>query len=268
MSTTIAIIGGGHMGRALATGMSRNSSLDVRIVVADPNSSKLANFNSPNIRTTSSNEEAIASSDVVILAVKPQVIMPVCLEHSNSLATKLVVSIAAGVPMGHLEQWLSPSSAIVHCMPNLPASIGHGITALVANSHVSRDQRQEAERIFRSVGDAVWLEDDAMIDVVTAVAGSGPAYFYYVMDAMIEGATTLGMDAKTARLLVSRTALGAARMVIESRREPNELRDQVASRGGTTERAIQQLDARAVRGSLMNAVNAAFTRCTELTASL
>lgn len=268
MSLKIAIIGGGHMGRALASGIAKCTDLDAEIIVADPLANQLTGYEQGNVRTTSNNDEAISQSAVVILAVKPQVVKPVIVEHANELQTKLVISIAAGVPMTNLEAWLKPSTPIIHCMPNLPASIGEGITAIIANSFVSSDQKNLSDRIFNAVGDTVWIKDDWHIDIVTAVSGSGPAYFFYLMDAMIQAAIELGMDAKVAKSLATKTALGAACLAADSPKEPATLRSEVASPGGTTERALAALDANSVRESVIDAVKAAFTRSTELTASL
>lgn len=268
MKLRIAIVGGGHMGRALATGIANCVDLDAEIVVADPLANQLAGYQQHNVSTTTNNNEAIAQSDVVVLAVKPQVIKSVVVEHSGALEQKLVISIAAGVPMGHLELWLKPSTAIIHCMPNLPAAVCEGVTAIIANPFVSSDQKALTDRIFKAVGDTVWIKDDRHIDIVTAISGSGPAYFFYLMDAMIQAATELGMDTSVARELATRTALGASSMSVNSSKAPATLRNEVASPGGTTERALATLDANGVRESIIDAVKAAFTRSTELTASL
>ncbi len=268
MKLKIAIIGGGHMGRALAAGIASCVDLDAEIVVADPMANRLARYQQHNISTTTDNNEAISQSNVVVLAVKPQVIKSVIVEYAETLTKKLVISIAAGVPMGHLESWLKPLTPIIHCMPNLPAAVCEGVTAIIANPFVSSDQKTLADRIFKAVGDTVWIEDDRHIDIVTAVSGSGPAYFFYLMDAMIQAATELGMDAAVARTLATRTAVGASSLAVDSPKAPATLRNEVASPGGTTERALETLDASGVRESIIDAVKAAFTRSTELTASL
>ena len=268
MSCGIAIIGGGHMGRALAVGIAGNAALGASIIVADPIQEQLDGYNNDNVDTTLDNSEAIARSDIAILAVKPQVIKSVVLQHAEELHQKLVISIAAGVPMKHLESWLKRSTSIIHCMPNLPVSVCEGITGIVANQFVTKEQKDLTERIFKSIGDTVVLENDGHIDIVTAVSGSGPAYFFYLMDAMIQAATELGMDKNVATRFATRTALGAARIAVDSAEEPSVLRSKVASPGGTTERALATLDKHRVRESIIEAVKSAFTRSTELTASL
>ena len=268
MSDRIAVLGSGHMGRALAVGIARNPQLDASIIVSDHNQEQLTGYTSQNVRTTTNNEHAISESDIVILAVKPQVIKSVVTTHADAINGRMVVSIAAGVPLSSLEDWLPESTPIVHCMPNLAVSLGEGITGMYANRHVTESHKTIVQTIFKSLGEAVWMSDDSHIDIVTAVSGTGLAYFFYLMDAIIHAAKELGMDEKNAQQFATRTALGAARIAVNSNDDPATLRDQVASPGGTTERALSVLDKNRVRESIIDAVRAAFARSAELTASL
>lgn len=256
------------MGRALAVGIAGNKQLRASIIVSDPIAQQIAGYTSPNVRTTVDNREAIAESDIVILAVKPQVIKSVVQAHASDIGSRLVISIAAGVPMSHLETWLSKSTPIVHCMPNLAVSLNKGMTGMFANTRVSEEQKTIVEGIFQSVGEAMWMSEDRQVDIVTAVSGTGLAYFFYLMDAMIQAAKELGMDENIAKRFATRTALGAAGIAVDSGADPSILRDQVASPGGTTERALSVLDSNRVRESIVDAVRAAFARSAELTANL
>ena len=268
MSQTIAVLGSGHMGRALAIGIASNRQLDASITVSDPVEEQLAGYTSQNVRTTIDNEEAIRESDIVILAVKPQIIRSVVTANAASFNNRLVISIAAGVPVSSLEEWLPESTPVVHCMPNLAVSLNEGVTGMFANRHVSETQKTLVQSIFESLGEAVWMPEDRQIDVVTAISGTGLAYFFYLMDAIIHAAKELGMDEKNAQQFATRTAMGAACIAVNSDDGPATLRDQVASPGGTTERALSVLDAKGVRESIIDAVRAAFARSAELTASL
>lgn len=268
MRHRIAILGSGHMGRALAIGIANNKKLDVIVIVSDPIEEQLGGYTDPSVHTTSDNKEAIANSDIIILAVKPQVIKSVVKAHSAEFGKKLVISIAAGVPLSHLESWLSKPTPVVHCMPNLAVSLNRGVTGMFANLAVNDHQKQVVQDIFASMGEAIWMSNDSDIDIVTAVSGTGLAYFFYLMDALIQAAKELGMDEGIAKRFATRTALGAAHVAVESSNDPSILRDQVASPGGTTERALSVLDANNVRESIADAVKAAFARSAELTASL
>ena len=256
------------MGRALAVGISGTKRLEASVFVSDPKSAQLVGYTSPNVRTTTNNREAIEESDIVILAVKPQVIKSVVTTHAADIGTRLVISIAAGVPLSQLELWLGESTPIVHCMPNLAVSLNKGVTGMFANTRVNKAQKSVVQGIFQSVGEAEWLNEDEQIDIVTSVSGTGLAYFFYLMDATIQAAKELGMDESIAKRFVTRTALGAAAIAVDSGTDPSVLRDQVASPGGTTERALSVLDTNRVRESIIDAVKAAFARSAELTASL
>ena len=259
---SIAFVGGGNMAFALASGILR-ADADRPVVVSDPVPEQLARFAGTPVRTTFDNTEAVAGASVVVLAVKPQVMEAVARELASALKPwQLVVSIAAGVTVSGLREWLG-SSAIVRCMPNTPALVGKGVTGLYADSGVSEAQRLEAESLLRAVGDAVWFEQEGELDAVTALSGSGPAYFFAVIEALIEGGVELGLSREVAHRLVTATALGAAAMV-GPEDDPGELRVRVTSPGGTTERALSVLAAGDVTHTLRQAVHGAWQRSREL----
>lgn len=259
---SIAFIGGGNMAFALASGILR-ADPSRAVVVSDPVPEQLARFADAPVRTTLDNMEAVQGASVIVLAVKPQVMEGVARELAEAVnASQLVVSIAAGVTVSALKSWLG-SSAIVRCMPNTPALVGKGVTGLYADSGVSEAQRDEAEQLLRAVGDAVWFEDEGELDAVTALSGSGPAYFFAVIEALIEGGVELGLDRDIARRLVTGTALGAAAM-IGPHDDPGELRVRVTSPGGTTERALSVLASGGVAHTLRQAVHGAWQRSREL----
>ena len=258
----IAFIGGGNMAFALATGILR-AARDRSVVVSDPLPEQLARFADTPVRTTPDNTEAVAGASVIVLAVKPQVMEGVARELAGVINPgQLIVSIAAGVTVSALRAWLG-SSAIVRCMPNTPALVGKGVTGLYADAGVSEAQRGEAEELLRAVGDAVWFEQEGELDAVTALSGSGPAYFFAVIEALIEGGVELGLKRDIAHRLVTGTAVGAAAM-IGPQDDPGELRVRVTSPGGTTERALSVLASGGVAHTLRQAVHGAWQRSREL----
>jgi pyrroline-5-carboxylate reductase len=193
------------------------------------------------VNVTDSNQDVVNAADVIVLAVKPQILADVASGIAAVIQQKqaLVVSIAAGISQKSLSKWLGDNTAIVRCMPNTPALVLTGATGLHANEQVSAEQRDLAENILRAVGIALWVDDEAQLDAVTAVSGSGPAYYFLLMEAMEKTARELGLDEQTARLLVQQTALGAAKIALESAESPEQLRQRVTSPGGTTQRAIE-----------------------------
>lgn len=240
----ITFIGGGNMARSLINGLLMDNN-QVQICVADPDESQLDGIrqNWANVTTTSNNLEAIDQVDVVILAVKPQIMSEVL----KSLATiaqqqkPLFISIAAGITEANIADILGAEIPIVRCMPNTPALVQSGATGLYANQYVSAEQHDLAESIMRAVGITVWMQEESLLDAVTAVSGSGPAYFFLVMEAMQAAAEKLGLPAEEAKLLILQTALGAAKLALESSDSPAELRKKVTSKGGTTEAALAKL---------------------------
>ena len=249
MNHHIAFVGGGNMAHALATRLAAAGAFD--LVVAEPLAEQRARFEPP-ITTTADNVAAVRDAAAVVLAVKPQVLETVVREIGAAVREEqLVVSIAAGVPLASIEHWLGGARSVVRCMPNTPALVGAGISGLVANAAVTPAERRLAEDVLGAAGDVVWFDSDADLDIVTALSGSGPAYFFAVIEALANAGTRLGLAPETARRLVVATALGAARMAEDD--DPRELRRRVTSPGGTTERALSIL----ARGSLPELLDAA-----------
>jgi len=219
-----------------------------------------------NVNTSASNDKVINEVDVVVLAVKPQTLSSVAKNAAALIQQKksLVVSIAAGISQHNLSQWLGADVAIVRCMPNTPALVLTGATALHANSRVSAEQCNLAENIMRSVGIALWVNDESELDAVTAVSGSGPAYYFLLMEAMEKAALEMGLSEVTARLLVQQTALGAAKIALESSESPEQLRKRVTSPGGTTQRAIETFEQGGFTELVSKALHAARDRSIEM----
>ena len=263
----IAFVGAGNMARALAGGLLRAGARAADLIAADPVAQQREQLAALGVAVCDDNAEAIESASVVVLAVKPQVMRDVVVALAPNVTQQhLVISIAAGVPIGALEQWLPVARSIVRCMPNTPALYGAGITAMYANAAVTARQRALAESVLAGAGEVVWVQDESQLDAVTAVSGSGPAYYFYLMEAMQRAARTLGLDDDLARKLTLATAHGAAVMARESRDGVAQLRKNVTSPGGTTERAISVLDARSVAGAFEDAIVAAAKRSRELAA--
>ena len=250
------------IGGLVATGMS-NKDISVSEPKADLREKLSKNFG---VNTLEENASAVMGANVIVLAVKPQILQEVVtpLGALVAEARPLLISVAAGVTCSSIERWVGGNPALIRVMPNTPALIGAGISALYANSNVSDDQRALAEKIMAAVGKTIWIKEETLMDAVTAVSGSGPAYFFYVMQAIHDAAVREGLDAETARLLSLETALGAARLAVESMEEPGSLQKQVTSPGGTTEAAIKVFDDAGVRDTLRQAVSAARARGGEL----
>jgi pyrroline-5-carboxylate reductase len=218
------------------------------------------------VRTTPDNAEAVRDADLVVLAVKPQDMAVAARSISAELASRrrIVVSIAAGIRIANLSHWLGGRALVVRTMPNRPALIGAGITAACAGPGVEPADRATVEQVLSSAGPVVWLEAESQMDAVTAVSGSGPAYFFLLVEALEDAGASLGLPRDTARQLAIHTALGSGRMVAESLDSPATLREQVTSKGGTTAAALAVLDRAGVRDVFAEAVAAAARRSTEL----
>jgi pyrroline-5-carboxylate reductase len=266
-NSKIAFIGGGNMARSLIGGMIATGISNQDISVSEPKADLREKLNEDfGVSASEDNASAVMGADVVVLAVKPQVLQEVVTPLGNLIAETrpLLISVAAGVTSSSIERWVGGRPALIRVMPNTPALIGAGISALYANSNVSDDHRALAEKIVTAVGKTIWIEEESLMDAVTAVSGSGPAYFFYVMQAIHDAAVREGLDAKTARLLSLETALGAARLAVESTEDPGTLQKQVTSPGGTTEAAIRVLNDSGVGDALQRAVSAARARGGEL----
>ncbi len=266
-SNTISFIGGGNMAASLVGGLVADGYSPKHIIVSDPDGEKLARLAAQfGIQAAAGNADAVSRADVLVLAVKPQVMQQVAgdLKESVQKHRPLVVSIAAGVREDDLQQWLGGNLPLIRTMPNTPAMIQAGATVLHANPAVTDEQKNLAESVLRAVGLTRWVDNEAQMDAVTALSGSGPAYFFLVMEAMEQAGIELGLSNETARLLTLQTALGAARMAMESSDGPALLRERVTSPGGTTERALGILEQGELRQLFAKALSGAKERSVEL----
>ncbi len=267
----IGFIGGGNMASSLISGLIASGHAPELLWVSDINPQALESLAANlGVQTTSDNLALAAAVDVLVLAVKPQGLKAVAENLAATIQQRqpLVVSIAAGISQTSLAKWLGAETAIVRCMPNTPALVLTGATGLHANSQVSSEQRDLAENIMRSVGIALWVNDEADLDIVTAVSGSGPAYYFLLMEAMEKTAQAMGLDERTARLLVQQTALGAAKIALESEESPQQLRQRVTSPGGTTEQAIATFEQGGFAALVDQALQAARNRSIELSKAM
>jgi len=238
----LAFIGAGNMAKAIFGGLINNGYPADRIWASEPDASKLEEHAALGINTTTDNNQAVSAADVVVLAVKPQILKGVCEAMADAVQQKqpLIISVAAGIMAPSLDKWLGGDCAIVRCMPNTPALVQTGASGLYANTQVTDSHKQQAEQILGAVGIAVWVDQESQLDAVTAVSGSGPAYYFLFMEAMIDAGKKLGLSEEVATQLTLQTALGAARMAQDSDVDAGELRRRVCSPNGTTERAIQR----------------------------
>lgn len=241
MNERIVFVGGGNMATSLISGLRSADHAGERITVIEPDAAKRDSLSSRfAVHTVAGASPETLDADVIVLAVKPQMMRDVAqglAEHLGD-ASPLILSIAAGLPLAALRGWLGDHLAYVRTMPNTPSLIGAGATGLYADDSVTAEQRELAQTMLATAGITAWVEDESLLDAVTATSGSGPAYFFAFMEAMVEGACELGLDEATARELVLNTALGAARMAIESGDDPATLRKNVTSPGGTTAEAL------------------------------
>lgn len=266
----IAIIGGGNMATSLVGGLLARGTKPGSIVVAEPVSTRRETLRRDfGVLTVASGPEAVAGVPTIILAVKPQQLAAVARSiapalRAGSSTPLLVISIAAGVRTADLVRWLGPDVPLVRAMPNRPALIGAGVTALYADTTVDEAGRASAATILGACGPTVWVPSEEQLDVVTAVSGSGPAYFFLLIEALEAAAVELGLDPATARTLAVETAHGAGRMAAGSDVAPAELRRQVTSTGGTTAAALEVLEGSDLRAIFYRAVDAATARSREL----
>lgn len=265
MPFAIGFIGGGNMARSLIGGLIARRTDPASIIVADPLASQRELLAAQyRVSVTDDNRAVARDSSLLVLAVKPQEMRNVALGIADVLPHEgVVVSVAAGIRVDDIRRWLS-GKAIVRCMPNRPALEGCGVTALFAPPDVAREARERAEATLRAVGVTVWVDQEAQMDVVTAVSGSGPAYFFLLIEILERSAIELGLSAETAHRLAVETAYGAGLMARRSSDSPATLREQVTSKGGTTAAALQLLEAHNVRAIFADAIAAAARRSAEL----
>lgn len=268
---TIGFIGGGNMAASLIGGLISAGIPASSITIAEPDEKRRRQLSEQFKVNTCADNNVIADSEIIVLAVKPQILKTVCLELDASKASQsLFISIAAGIRSTDINHWLNNNSdqsnsyAIVRCMPNTPALLRCGASGLYPNALVSDIQKQQAEQIMSAVGIVIWVENEALLNAVTAVSGSGPAYFFLLMEAMQQAGEQLGLTGEIAQQLVLQTALGAARMATESKLPPADLRKNVTSKGGTTEQAILSLQAANFNEIVLSALVAANNRSISL----
>ncbi len=267
--SNICFIGGGNMATSLIGGLIAQGHPADSISVSDPNESQRSELEQQfSIKTFSDCAPAMENADIVVLAVKPQIMKTVAsdvaIAAKQSAKQPLFVSIAAGINLFSLQTWLGQEQAIVRCMPNTPSLIQLGASGLFANEHTSIVQKNLAETVLKAAGIVQWVQSEAEIDAVTAVSGSGPAYYFLLMEAMIDAGVDLGLSRETASELTIQTAIGAAQMAKESDVDVAELRRRVTSPGGTTEQAINTFEGAHLRDIVKAALNSANRRSGEL----
>jgi pyrroline-5-carboxylate reductase len=261
----ITFIGGGNMASALIGGLlaGHAKASDIRVVDPDPASRERVQA-SFGVSAFASPESAALDSEVLVIAVKPQQMRQVATGLAPLMTGQLVISVAAGIRFDDLSRWLGGHRRITRTMPNTPALIGEGITALFTPAELSTSDRDMANTILSAVGQTIWVDDEAQIDAVTAVSGSGPAYVFYFMEAMHAGAVAMGLSEANARQLTLATFGGAARLAAKSADAPSVLRERVTSKGGTTAAALAVMAERGVNRHIVDAIEAACRRSAEL----
>jgi pyrroline-5-carboxylate reductase len=271
MKHSISFIGGGNMARSLIGGLLQGGYEAGQIRVCDPDATQRERLRQGfTIFATEQMADVVDNADCLVLAVKPQVLYSVCTDLAARIAGKnpLLLSIAAGVRVNSIDRWLGQDHAIVRCMPNTPALIQAGASALYAKQTVSDAQRDLAESIMRTAGITLWVDDEKLMDAVTALSGSGPAYIFLVIEAMQSAGEKLGLPAAQSKLLALQTVLGAAKMAMEDSEPVAQLRARVTSKGGTTERALETFQKGNLQKLFTDAITAAYDRSAELAQQL
>lgn len=265
---TISFIGGGHMAKSLVSGLVNQNYPSEAIWVCDKHAEKLSQLEqSFGVQTTSHIPEACAAADILVLAVKPQDLKTALISICENLKEQpmLIISIAAGIRTKTITEWMGYPLPIIRAMPNTPALIGSGACGLYATEDVSDKQKTLAQLLLSVSGITVWVDDEAEMDIITALSGSGPAYFFYFMESLVEAATHLGLSPQSAKLLVLQTALGSAKMADDAFDvELSELRTQVTSKGGTTAAGIDVFDTHGFKTLIQQTIQAAAKRAQEL----
>ena len=264
--SSIAFIGGGNMASCIIGGMIANGFSAQDIIVSEPGEqSRLRLEDTYGLTTLTDNQAAAKQADLIVLAVKPQIMQSVAIDLAPALgANSVVVSIAAGIPLRALQTWLGADTAIVRAMPNTPAMLLEGATGLFATQHVDPTKRDLVTTIFQAIGYACWVETEAQIDAVIAVSGSGPAYFFRIIEIMQKVGQELGLPEQIARELSRETALGSARMATESGTGAGQLREQVTSPGGTTQAALNTFEQLGLEATFREAMRSALNRAEEM----
>jgi len=269
LNKSIAFIGAGNMSGAILGGMVKRGYPADLITATGRTPTKLNTLSETYGVLTTTDNLAACAADIIVIGVKPQMLKAVAQTLKPQLQHKpLIISVAAGIPMSSLEQWLGDDQAIVRCMPNTPSLVQQGACGLFANTQTSAEQKQSAELIMSAVGIVEWLSDEALIDSVIAVSGSGPAYYFMFMEAMIEAGIAQGLSAETARKLTLQTALGAATLAQQSDVGPAELRRRVMSPGGTTEQAVLSFEEQGMKEMVRTAMEKCSNRAREMATEL
>jgi len=268
--TVIGFIGAGNMAYALIKGLLNNGFDANQINISDPNEELLLNRESElKVTTYSDNTSLLSNSDIIFFAVKPQVLSNVCLELKGIVKSKhLFVSIVAGIRSSDINRWLGGNFALIRTMPNTPALFQSGVTGLFANEVVDNEQKSLVESILSSVGECFWVNEEKLIDAITAISGSGPAYFFLLMESMKQAGMALGLDEETANSLSIQTAYGASLMANKTGKDSRTLRSEVTSPNGTTQSAIESFQDQNFEGIVANATRAAYDRARELSNEL
>ena len=264
----VGLIGGGNMARAIGGGLLRGGMHATDLMIAEPLPEQCDHLRKElyGAMVTDDNKLVARSVEILLFAVKPQILKPVCEDVADEVQEQrpLIMSIAAGPKIDDIDAWLGGGLSVVRVMPNQPALIDQGISALFANERTSGKRKEQAERIMTAVGHAVWLDSESKMDAVTAVSGTGPSYFYLLIDIMIESAKKFGIDDETARTLAVETARGATALAAAETESMSALIERVRSPGGTTTAAFEYLDEKDARGIFATAIDAAEERAAEL----
>jgi pyrroline-5-carboxylate reductase len=263
----IAILGSGNMGEALISGLIVSESSEPKnIICTDIREEKLDEIRRDyGVRTTTDNLKAVAESDVIVYAVKPQIIAAVLKETAEKLdMSKLVISIAAGVPLAAIESCLDKDLRLIRVMPNIAASVKEAASAIAAGAHATQEDIDLAMAIFNSVGKSIFLKENYLMDAITGLSGSGPAYIFLIVDALADAGVKMGLARQEALFLSTQTVLGAAKLLLETQEHPSQLKDKVTSPGGTAIAGLATLEEGGLRTTLIHAVEAATNRSKEL----
>lgn len=262
---TIAFVGGGNMASAIIGGLIAKGRAATEFIVVDPSDAQRASLRERfGVTTLPVIDDSVRLADLIVMAVKPQQMQAAARALQPLPPDTAVMTIAAGIRLADLSRWLGGHDRLIRAMPNTPALIHQGITGLHAPDAVPATARDAADALMAAVGQTLWLKDEALLDAVTAVSGSGPAYVFYAIEAVQAAAEKLGFTADEARALTLQTFIGAAALAARSEDPPAVLRERVTSKGGTTERALATLDAAGVKAAMIEAVEAACARSREL----
>lgn len=264
----IAFIGAGNMTQSIVGGMCKSGYPADKVWVSNPSDAKLEKMKSElGVNTSNDNLEVVNSADAIVLSVKPQLMAEVCAhlrENVHNLTDKLIITIAAGIRIPKYREYLGENIRIIRVMPNTPSLVGQGMSGLVTDDSVDETDKNFVTEAFNGVGETLWVSDEDQLDILGAVAGSGPAYFFEFMDSLAKAATELGFDAEKARAMVQQTCLGAAQMAKESDLSLEDLRKQVTSKGGSTAKGVEAYQDSDLHGISEKAVKAAVNRNQEM----